>query len=125
MRSGVVGFITALVPWGIVLLSWLDIVCISCKGEASASLRGLWFGWGRVALGSSGQVLVGRAAPWWGAAGLGVSLPFLALVGWSEPSGLWPWLLLLAVSLGARWRWRAHLAALARWREERDQALRR
>jgi hypothetical protein len=29
MKSGVFGFVTALVPWGVILLSWLDIVCIS------------------------------------------------------------------------------------------------
>ena len=65
----------------------------------------------------------GRAAPWWGAAGLGLALLFLALLGWGEPTApLWC-LAILAVALWARRRWRAYQDDVARWRGERNQAL--
>jgi hypothetical protein len=73
----------------------------------------------------SARGLLCRSGAWWGAAGLALALPFAALLGWSEPSALLGCAAVLAVALWAQWRWRAHLAAVARWRAERNEVLRR
>jgi hypothetical protein len=76
-----------------------------------------------VALCASADGVLRRVAPWWGAAGLALTLPFLVLGGWGEPSRLWLTLATVGVAGWARWRWRASRAALARWRSKRHLAL--
>jgi hypothetical protein len=77
-----------------------------------------------VALYASAQSVCWGTAPWWGAAGLLLALPFAALAAWGERSGLGFALALLGFFMWAGWRWRVSQEALAKWRSERDRDLR-